>query len=503
MYKCREKQMTIEAFDLPFDGCLSANNRWVKLSALIPWDQVERLYGANFKNKKRGAPAMPARMAFGALLIREKLGLTDDETVEQLTENPYLQFFCGMKGFCDKPPFDPSMLVHFRKRFPQDMLNELNEIIAKRALAQQEENKQNQSYDENKPENKGKLLVDATCAPADITYPTDLKLLNRAREKTEEIIDVLHKKRKSGAKKPRTYRKKARKQYLSVAKNKRKSKKVIRKNVRRQLGYVSRNLKSIGKLSNEINLLCLSKRQYRDLLVINELYRQQKQMFDEKTHRVDDRIVSISQPHVRPIKRGKSGSDTEFGAKISVSVVGGFSFVEHISWNNFNESKGLVAQIENYKRRFGFYPKSVHADKIYRNRNNRKFCKERNIRMSGPRLGRPPLPTPENAAMLAAEAQQARADEIDRIPVEGKFGEGKRRYKLDRLFTKLAKTSETVINLIFLVMNLQKWMAHFFCFAADLHNFFLYMIRSQKIRIFLTLEYQKTKNASPLAAYLM
>jgi hypothetical protein len=300
---------------------------------------------------------------------------------------------------------------------------------------------------QNKPSNKGKLLMDATCAPADITFPTDFKLLNNAREKSEQIIDLLHKARGKGYKKPRTYRIKARKKYLSIAKKKHVKSSNLRKAIRSQLGFLRRNLSSIGKLSEKVDLRVLSKRSYRELLVISEVYRQQLIMYDRRCHRVDDRIVSISQYHVRPIKRGKAGSDTEFGAKLSVSLVNGYAFVDRTSWNNFNECLDPKDQVEAYKRRFGTYPESVHADRIYRTGGNLRYCKKHNIRLSGPRLGRPPKMTPENESRLKAEAALARQDERDRIPIEGKFGQGKRRYGIGRVMTKLASTSETAISL--------------------------------------------------------
>jgi len=137
--------------------------------------------------------------------------------------------------------------------------------------------------------------------------------------------------------------------------------------------------------------------------------------------------VNISQPHVRPIKRGKAGSDTEFGAKVSISLIDEISFVDRISWDNLNEGIDLIAQIEAYRKRFGCYPESVHADEIYRNRENRRYCKKHEIRLSGPKLGRPPKVTAANALELKAAKKQARQDEIDRNAVEGKFGQGKRR----------------------------------------------------------------------------
>ena len=185
-------------------------------------------------------------------------------------------------------------------------------------------------------------------------------------------------------------------------------------------------------------------------------------MFDQRSRRNDDRIVSISQPHVRPIKRGKAGSDTEFGAKLSVSMVEGYAFVDRTSWDNFNECLDLQDQVKAYKRRFGVYPESVHADKIYRSRDNLRFCKKHGIRLSGPRLSRPPKVTLENASRLKAEAALARQDERNRIPIEGKFGQAKRRYGINRVMTKLSCTSETAIALCFLVMNLEKWLATIF-----------------------------------------
>lgn len=466
MYKHTEKQLELEGFQLPFSGKLSANNRWVRLAQMIPWHKFEDEYCATLSKKGQGPPAFSVRMALAALIIKERLGLSDEECVEQIRENPYLQFFCGLKEFSDKAPFHPTMYVHFRKRFPVDVLKRVNEVIIEKAV------KKSGKDDDNKPSsgggsqkktsNRGKLLMDATCAPADITFPTDLKLLNAAREKSEKILDVLHQSRGKGHKKPRNYRIKARKAYLAVAKSKRVSDSKLRKARRSQLGYLRRNLKSIDKLSKTAELTVLRPKQYRDLLVINEVYRQQQLMYDQRSRRIDDRIVSISQPHIRPIKRGKAGSDTEFGAKLSVSMVNGYAFVDRTSWDNFNECLDLQDQVEAYKRRFGVYPESVHADRIYRTRDNLRFCKRHHIRLSGPRLGRPPKMTPENANRLKGEIALARQDELDRIPIEGKFGQAKRRYGISRVMTKLASTSETAIALCFLVMNLERWLTAIF-----------------------------------------
>lgn len=462
--KTNSNQLKFEDFYLPFGGKLRSDNRWVILSKQIPWAEIEREYMANFsESSNAGCPPMSARIALGALIIKERLGLTDRETVQQISENPYHQYFLGLSEYKDEPLFDASLMTHFRKRFDKETLVRINDMIVERALERANNSEVDGSFsadqgksDDDQPSNKGKLLIDATCAPADVAYPTDLNLLNEAREKTESIIDAMHISLIGQSKKPRTYRRKARKDYLAVAKRKNAGNNKVRKAIGKQLSYLKRNLGHIEKMVSSGQLIHLSQRQYRDLLVITELFRQQQSMYDRHSHRVEDRIISLSQPHLRPIVRGKAGCDVEFGAKISLSLVDGFSFVDRISWDNYNESQDLIDQVESYRKRFGFYPESVHADKIYRTRANRLWCKARGIRLSGPPPGRPRKKTESNAEQVQQEKRQHRQDEVDRIAIEGKFGQGKRRFSLSRVMAKLARTSEAVIMVCFMVMNLEK-----------------------------------------------
>jgi len=465
MYKHNCKQLEFEEFALPFNGKLRSDNRWVKIAKFIPWDEFESLYCKTLSGSQMGSPALSVRIAIGALIIKERLRTSDEETVEQIRENPYLQYFLGFKDYKDQAPFHPSMFVHFRKRIGKKKLAKINELITQKALAQAIKGSVDKAGDDKNDssgspvcKNKGKLIVDATCTPADISFPTDLKILDTAREKSEEVIDILHRPLKGKQKKPRTYRKKARKEFLSIAKSKKLSDSKRRKAIRKQLGYLRRNLKAIERLSRQSSVTALTGRQYKNLLVLHEVYRQQKWMFDHREHRIADRIVSISQPHVRPIKRGKASAATEFGAKISASLVDGFAFVDRISWDNYNEAGDLEEQIELYHNRFGYYPESVHVDKIYRNRDNRKFCKKHGIRLSGPALGRPPKQIDRQSQI------QARRDELDRIAIEGKFGQGKRRFSLSKIMCKLAQTSESAIAITFIVLNIERWLkAILFC----------------------------------------
>jgi len=213
---------------------------------------------------------------------------------------------------------------------------------------------------------------------------------------------------------------------------------------------MKRDLHIIDKLLQKSDIELLNTKQQKELHVIQELYSQQQTMYKSKTHRIEDRIVSIDKPHVRPIVRGKTNAEVEFGAKVAISVAGGYTFMEELSWDNFNEGTTLIKSIENYHQRFGCYPEAVLADKIYRNRYNLRYCKEHGIRLSGPRLGRP------CQSELSGQRKLERMDARERNAVEGKFVEGKRAYGLARIMTRLRETSETVISMQLLVMNLGK-----------------------------------------------
>jgi hypothetical protein len=483
-------QLSIESFHVPFGGTLDPDNRWVLLSSLIPWEELEDTYAPHF-SPTTGAPAKPVRLAFGALYIKQRLDLSDAETVEQIRENAYIQFFLGFAGYSSKAPFDPSMMVHFRKRFSEEDLNRINERIAERgkakmmealALLPDDEDSNDPDSDTDNPisldnvvkpedwpegKNWGTLTIDASCMPADITYPTDLKLLNEARESTERIIDDLCNQHSDLRKhKPRYRRGKARATFLNVAKQKKPRRQKIRAAIRLQLGYLRRNLDAIDALiADGARLSELKTHWWHKLLVISELYRQQSILLNAETRSIPDRIVNLVQRHVRPIVRGKARAAVEFGAKISVSVRNGFAFLHRISWDPYNESEDLIPQAKKYKQEHGCYPERICADRIYINTKNRNFCTRNNIRLSGKRLGR----LPKNPEINAAHKQQLRADQRKRNEVEGVFGSGKRKYSLRLIMARLPKCAETSISMGFLVMCAEKVLRLFRLISANIY----------------------------------
>ena len=167
-------------------------------------------------------------------------------------------------------------------------------------------------------------------------------------------------------------------------------------------------------------------------------------MYQNNIHTVENRIVSIHQSHVRPIVRGKEGRKVEFGSKLNVSMVKGFSSIDKMSWDNFNEGTCLKETVEKYKTRFGYYPKEVLVDQIYCNRENRQYLKEKNIILKGKQLGRPKKDQASSNLVSPGE----------RNPIEGKFGQAKVGYGMNLIRAKLKNTSESWVASIILVLNL-------------------------------------------------
>jgi hypothetical protein len=429
----------MEEFFLPFGGRLPADNRWVKMAKLIPWDVVEDFYAGNFVEDKRdGRPPITARIAFGAIFIKEQEGLTDRQTVTYIMENPYAQYFLGLSAFQQEPLFDDSMMARFRKRFNPEMIEKINEELYRRS------NPPKPPEDED---NDGTVILDASALPADVRYPTDLSLLYECRENTEAIIDHIWNMLGLNGRRQFYNRKKARAKYLKVAKQRKPRKRQIKQAIKEQISFVAKNLEVLDGLGPEV-WQDLELMKYLDRLeTIRKVLEQQMIMIRTGRHTVEGRIVNLRQPHVRPIVRGKVSAPVEFGQKITVSVVNGYTFVEKQSWDNFSEGATLIESVEKYRDRHGVYPKAILADKTYRNRDNIRFCKANGIRLTGPRLGRP------KKEELDADREQAYQDSCERNMVESRFGIGKRHYGLDLIMSRLPFTAQSEAAMNIFVMN--------------------------------------------------
>ena len=446
MYKSPDyeyEQLSFVNFNTTCGLQLDSDNEWVQISRRLPWRAWETLYEVMFPSNT-GNVAKPCRMVLGALIIQLRMGYTDRDLVDQICQNPYYQYFIGLPAFQHQAPFARTLLVEWRKRVDLDFVIKANDLLcdATPEAFRFRRRKGNTRY--------GTLVAtqicDATVAPQYIRFPQDTSLLNEARTKLEAVIDYLC--FTYSLEKPRMYRKVAHKDYLAFARAKRPSAEKIRAAVKAQLGYVRRDLGYLDELL--FQGYAPARKDIDDIITIHLLYKQQKYMYDNRTHKVENRIVSISQPYVRPIVRGKAKAPTEFGAKLHLSLdETGFGRIESLSFDAYNEGPQLIDALNAYKYRNGCYPQRVLVDQIYRTRGNIQFCNDHNIRISGPKLGRPS----KDVKQVKKDRKVTNRDNTDRIEIERYFSTAKRRNGLGIIVRKREDTSLATIAMSVLVTN--------------------------------------------------
>ena len=474
-YNPKYKQLDLGLLRSSLDE-LDKTNRWVVLGDLLPWTELEKEYNSRLDNQKKGAGNKPARMILGAMIIKHKLSLSDAETIEIIKESPYMQYFCGLHEFTEKNIFDPSLFVTIRKRISEEELNKMTvkllnrqkRLLEEKRRREEEEAKKN---DEEPPtpepedpdatsftdsqgrEHKGVLKMDATCADAEMRYPVDVDIIHDGcRKVTDYIIKIcetfeLHK--------PRTNFSHARQVYLQLVKKAKKKGKMVRDTISVMLNCLRKDIRILMDIlaKNKMYYECLFMYEKRTLTAIFKMYHQQEKMFRTKTHMCADRILSIFQPHVRAIVRGKAKARTEFGAKIGASIVEGYTFIDHHSWDAYNESQDLSLQIQLFKERFGFLPATILADKIYLNKANRDILKDLEIQSYCKPLGRPPKDPP-------SEEMKSKMDKAvgGRNEIECSFGTGKRIYRANDIRAKLPDTARCWTGMCYFVKNVMKFL---------------------------------------------
>ena len=461
----------LQFFKTPFDQQLDSNNRWVQLSNQLPWDNLVKIYNNKLRSDF-GAPGIDARKVIGALIIKHKLRLSDREVIEMIKENMYMQYFVGFSSFTTKEIFHHTEFVHIRKRLSEADFNLMTEeLMSAAGIIEKQSRQKDDRKDDEQNQNgggelqtqdsadkveqslthKGDLKLDATVADQKIKYPNDVDLLNTGRQEIDRMIDMLC--RGLEVKRPRTYRRRGRKQYLLFAKKKNKTFKQIRRARKEQLGYLKRNLARLDTLviayEQQQKRLPFEFRDLRILWATRLMWDQQLEMHVNNVNRIEHRIVNLYQPYVRPMLRGKAKAKVEFGSKNGVSLQNGYAFIDTLSWDAYNESNDLKKATENYKIRFGYYPERIVADAIYHTRQNKQYCAENNIRLLGKSLSKTVL-----SKMTPKQRKEHRISHNSRNQIEGKFGQAKNGYNLNRIAAKYANTSASWISAIYFVMNI-------------------------------------------------
>jgi IS5 family transposase len=424
MYKPQDRKTQILFPELfPFGGSLDRRNRWLRIRELIPWDELEFEYLKYFSDI--GRPAKDAQLILGLLLLKHMTKLSDREIIAEVMENPYMQAFCGFHSMATAATIDSSTLTQARKRLGPKFFRHLEKttyaVLIERGIIRA----------------RG-LLADATVFPEEIKFPTDVGLLNDVRRWLVGTI-----KRLGG--KVRTYRRKADKEYLRFSKTKRKTKKIIGRAKKAMLQYVRRNIRQLETLLQKP--LKVETKILEWLAVSKAIFRQQREMYRTRANRISGRIVSLYRPYVRPIKTGKYGKETEFGARGALTHVDGFLFLDYWKHEAFNESGHVARHMEAYRERFGKLPPYFVGDTKYGTRTNRADLETLGVRPSFKALGR--------RAARPKPDRWFKKKQKERNRIEGAFGHGKEHFGLSRVRYKGEETSEVWVRASLLAMNLR------------------------------------------------
>lgn len=433
MYRAKDRSETYLFEELmPFGGQLAEDNRWLKIKALIPWGELESEYASYFSG--RGRPALDGRLVIGLFLLKHMTVLSDENVVLELQENVYWQSFCGMEQFETVKKLHKTSLTKIRHKLGVEFTKALEDktyrvLIEKKII-------------------RGKgMLVDATVMPEKIRFPNDIGLLNDVREWT---VGWLKDAAKETGAKIRTYCRSARKLFLNFAKKKLRTKKIIRQTKRQMLQFVRRNLEQLKERVGCFDYFVRGEIERR-MVVAEKIYAQQKEMYVGKIQRCEERIVSWWREYTRPIKRGKSGAkDVEFGPKVCLSHVDGFTFLDEFNHENYSEARVDIVekQIRNYEERFGQKPPSITGDQLYGNRENRELLKTKGIRSAFKPLGR------KNESSDSKD-QYMRRKQRERNRIEGDIGNVKEHYGCDGIRYWYVEGSEMWVRLGLMAKNLK------------------------------------------------
>ena len=433
VYRQKATQLSLESFGSALGTPLSPDNEWVQYAELIPWAKLEEAYQLQFPSKT-GRAAKPFRLLYGATLIQLKKGLTDRQVVDDIRDTPAYQYFIGLPEYRAKKPFEHTTLVHFRQRLSaiSDLIRNITNDFTRERL------------EADLPEGTHVLISDATAVPVKIKYPQDTTLLNQSRLNIEQMVtDLAH---GLGVEIPRTYRREAKGKWTAFSRKPRRQNKERRKQLQAQLQYIRRDLRYVAELLAQGGQL--TDWQAQRLEVIKQVYEQQLFMFENHTHHVENRIVSLQQPYIRPIVRGKAKQSVEFGAKIDCSMLDGVIDVERFDFNSFNESTDLEVTLDHAFDLVGEYPDEVLVDTLYRTRDNINLCKKLGIKLNGPKLGRKPK---------HVDPKQRKADvsaENRRGAIERKFAFLKGSLGLDLVNTRTAESLVVTVDSAIALANI-------------------------------------------------
>ena len=396
-----------------------------RIRALLPLKEMADELASHFpkKHSRGNTPMFPPDGEVELMFLKPYTGLSDDGLIEMLNGSIHMQMFCGVLIDPSRPIKDGKIVSAIRNRLAPRL-----DIVRQQSVLYKK-------WD-SMLKDKDLCMSDATCYESHLRYPTDIKLMWECCEWLHKLLQKTC--REQGERLPRSKYNEVAKARLAYAKQ-RKPKKSATRRMQRRL------LKLLGKLIGQWNCLCrmyapvihLSAEQDKRIMAIKEVHRQQTDHFNKKG--VKHRIVSIDRPYIRPIVRGKENKRVEFGAKVNNIQVDGISFIEHHSFEAFNEGTRLKQCVEYQESLTGVKVTRIGMDTIYANNENHKYCTERGITTNFVRKG--PKPKDEQADIPTARRI---IGNLRATVMEGSFGNQKQHFGVGRIAAR-NRHSETLL----------------------------------------------------------
>ena len=421
---------------------LDDNHELVKISKAIDWPALSDKL-AKFYCPDNGRPAKPSRAKVGLLILKHLYRLSDDDLVDLIKRDLYAQYLCDV-SFGEAIKFIHSTtLVKFRKKIGLSGIKLIEEEVLN-------------SLKRTKLLKGRKLVCDTTVVPSNISYPTDISLLEKVRAKA---VKYLEKAKQFGADTFRTYKRTARKTFITYQKirhhtiqSRRRTQKKILQFSKRNTAQLKNALEKISQktdtslngIKEEVKEQFL-KEAKRFLATASNIVEQQKNIY--KRLPVKERIVSVHQPHLRPMVRGKYPVEVEFGPKILLNLKNNFLFLEYLSFNNTSDSQLLDISLKGYQERFGNTPTQLAADRGFWSKDNYRLAENLKIKKIA-------IENKGKSSYLKGKPFRERLRRL-RCSIEAKISLSKRKYGLDRIRYTMPQGEEMWVRLGLMAMNLK------------------------------------------------
>lgn len=409
-----------------------------RLSKAINWNALlNHLKG--FYSKDKGRPSTPLRAQAGTLIIKHLKNLPDRDTVRMVEENLYAQYFCGLLPSQAKGYMNPATgLTNFRAKIGKKGMAFIMEILNCAA--------------HGKSLKKGDtLILDTTCVPLDIIYPTDIKLLERCRV---EIMRLFKKAKKMGLDITyRAYNRTARRTFVYFSKLRKTAKKTRKRVHKRIFQFVKRNLKQLldmkdkatrqlGKQYNvDTDIMAFLKSIKETENKVRVIMHQQSFVRQGEKH-IKNRIVSFDKTHTRPIVRGKVPVNTEFGPKILVAVVRNSVHLIEAFSDNVSDSLMIAPALRWFKNKFNRLPKKILGDRGFSAEWRNPFLKKMKIISGIQQRGKKIKDSTESRKMIN-----------QRLIIEAMISLGKRKFGLNKCRARIKEYEASWIGLGISALN--------------------------------------------------